>query len=78
MLSDQFVKRFLIDIHQPIVFWKVRWRKTTVVFSEVQMKVIAAVAGGLPGEALKDHIRAQQLKNTVHLGPPYFEISDKK
>ena len=45
------------------------------VFSKVQMKVIAAMVGGLLEEALKDHVGAPQLDNIV--GSPYQQISTR-
>ena len=40
------------------------------VFSEVHMKAITGVVGGLLKEVLKDHIGAPQLENIV--GLPYL------
>ena len=64
----------LLDVRRPIVFWSVRWRKTTYCFEisvlGAQKKAIAAVVRGLLEEALKDHIGAPQLANVVD--PPYL------
>ena len=40
-------------------------------FSNVQMKAIAAIVGGLLGEVPKDHIGVSQLENVIR--PPYLQ-----
>ena len=76
--SDQSVKGILIDVRRAIVAWSVRWRKSKPkasqeMFSEAQIKAIAAVVGVLVllEEALKDNLSARQLDIVV--GPPYHQ-----
>ena len=67
----------LLDGRRKIVFFSVRWRKTTysvyrfeTCVLRVQKKAIAAVVGGVLEEAIKDNVGVPQLANVV--GPPYL------